>query len=467
MKYYVDKNVVLTPYQVRAYVEDFKASEEMKRLKMLDDYYHGKNHGINDRVINNGINNKLISGFPRYICTMTTGYFTGNTDSITYNFPKDNEEITDNFAYNDESAVTTNLSLHMSIYGYAVEQYYIDEAGEFRFKCISPMNAVLLFEDNIEEDLCGVIKFREYPFKDAIGREVTKQVIEYYTKDLYREYVFFDEALQTNEEENEVEELNVFSDVPFTYYENPDRMGDFENVISLIDAYDSVLSDNNDLMDYFADAYLILKGFSMADTTNLKQLKGIEIPSDGDISYLAKPQVSNDIITFTDTLKRDIHKFSFTVDLTDKDYLSSQSGISQKLKLQGLEFLTSLKEANLRKGLLRRLELLAGFKSLANSTFEYQKAVIIFKRNTIEALSEVLDAVLKLKGIISDETLLTKIPDIDPDVEIKKLKKQKEQNMIDFNVPNPNNPNDFYKKQHNPQQPKVEEEVEEDESATE
>ena len=51
MKYYVDKNVVLTPYQVRAYVEDFKASEEMKRLKMLDDYYHGKNHGITNRKI--------------------------------------------------------------------------------------------------------------------------------------------------------------------------------------------------------------------------------------------------------------------------------------------------------------------------------------------------------------------------------------------------------------------------------
>lgn len=201
----------------------------------------------------------------------------------------------------------------------------------------------------------------------------------------------------------------------------------------------------------------------MDDTVNLKQLKGIEIPSDGDISYLAKPQVSNDIITFTDTLKRDIHKFSFTVDLTDKDYLTSQSGISQKLKLQGLEFLTSLKEANLRKGLLRRLEILAGFKALSNSNFEYKKAVIIFKRNTIEALSEVLDAVLKLKGIISDETLMTKIPDIDPDEEIKKLKKQKEQNMIDFNVPNPNNPNDFYKKQ----QPKVEEEVDNNESATE
>ena len=207
----------------------------------------------------------------------------------------------------------------------------------------------------------------------------------------------------------------------------------------------------------------------MDDATNLKTMKGIEIPSDGDISYLSKPQVSGDIITFTDTLKRDIHKFSFTVDLTDKDYLTSQSGISQKLKLQGLEFLTSLKEANLRKGLLRRLELLAGFKALSNSNFEYKKAVIIFKRNTIEALSEVLDAVLKLKGIISDETLMTKIPDIDPDEEIKKLKKQKEQAIIDFNVPNPNNPNDFYKKQHNPQQPKeVEKEVEEeDESATE
>ena len=196
----------------------------------------------------------------------------------------------------------------------------------------------------------------------------------------------------------------------------------------------------------------------MDDATNLKTMKGIEIPSDGDISYLSKPQVSNDIITFTDTLKRDIHKFSFTVDLTDPDYLSSQSGVAQRLKLQGLEFLTSLKESKMKKGLTRRLELLSNFKSLSNSNFEYTKSVIVFKRNTIEILSEILDSVIKLKGIISDETLMTKIPDIDPDEEIKKLKKQKEQNMIDFNTM-PNNPNDFYKKQYN-QQPNIDNEKE-------
>ena len=459
MKYYVDKNVELTPYEIRTYVENFKSSEELKRLKMLDDYYHGKNHGIMNRVSSNEINNQIISGFPRYISTMNTGYFTGNSDSITYNFPNDNEDVKENFAYNDEPSVTTSLALNMSIYGYAVEQYYVDNAGEFRFKCINPMNVVLLFEDNIEEDLCGVIKFREYPFKDKDGKELTKQVLEYYTANVYREYVFFDEAYQsdlTNDENS----VNLFSDVPFTYYENPDRMGDFENVITLIDSYDRVLSDNNDLFDYFADAYLVFKGVQHPEDIKLKEMKGLNIGPDEDVFYLAKPQVSDDIINFTDTLKRDIHKFSFTVDLTDPDYLSAQSGVAQKLKLQGLEFLTSLKESKMKKGLTRRLELLANFKSLSNSNFEYTKSVIIFKRNTIEILSEILDSVIKLKGIISDETLLSRIPDIEVDTELKRLKKQKEQAIIDFNVPNPNNPNDFYNKQ-----PKVEEEVEEDESA--
>lgn len=454
MKYYVNKDLVLGPHQVRTYVEDFKQSDELKRLKRLEDYYHGRNQGITNRQIKNNTNNKLISGFPRYICTMTSGYFTGSSDSITYNFPKDNEEVKDNFAYNDESAVTTTISLNMAIYGYAVEQYYIDKEGNFRFKCISPMNTVLLFEDNIEEDLCGVIKFREYPYKDEMGRDVTKQVIEYYTADLYREYVFFNDAFQSNIVK---ESVNVFDDVPFTYYENVDRLGDFENVISLIDAYDGIMSDNADLFNYYNDCYLVCKSFSMDDSVNLKQLKGLEIPADGDVFYLTKPQVSGDIVSFMEELRKDIHKFSFTVDLTDKEYLTAPSGTALLLKMQGLEFLTSLKESKVKKGLLRRLEIFSHFKALSNSDFEFHKAVIVFKRNSIQPLTEILDAALKLKGIISEETLLSRIPDIDVEDEMKKLKKEKEQNVIDFNVPNPANPNDFYNKAHK-------EEVEEDES---
>ena len=356
-KYFVDPSLQFTPYRLYEYVEDFKASSEYKRLVNLEKYYLANNTTIMNRKksLNDDINNKLVSGYPRYVTTMAVGYFVGGSDSVDYIFPKKAEEIENNFRYNDEKAVTTNLAKNASIYGYAVEQYFIDKNGEFRFKEIDPKNVILLFEDNIDEDLLAVVKFREYYYKKADGNDAIKLILEYYTKELYQEYTYLDGVLQPSAT---IEEPNMFNDVPFTYYENPDRLGDFESILSLIDAYDKALSDNSNLFEYYNDCYIVFKGCEFDDEdVKLKDMKGLNIPEGADVFYLQKPQVTGDLMNYLDTLKKDIHKFSLVPDLTDKDYLSAQSGTAMRLKLQGLEFLTGVKEANFRKGLTRRLEI--------------------------------------------------------------------------------------------------------------
>jgi SPP1 family phage portal protein len=49
-------------------------------------------------------------------------------------------------------------------------------------------------------------------------------------------------------------------------------MGDFERVIDLIDAYDSMQSDSLNGFDYFVDAYLALYGFT-ADESDIQKMK--------------------------------------------------------------------------------------------------------------------------------------------------------------------------------------------------
>ena len=449
-KYFIDPALEFSPYRLYEYVEDFKSSTEYKRLVNLEKYYMANNTTIMNRKksLNDDINNKLVSGYPRYITTMTTGYFVGGSDSVDYIFPKKAEEIENNFRYNDEKAVTTNLAKNASIYGYAVEQYFIDKNGEFRFKEIDPKNVILLFEDNIDEDLLAVVKFREYPYRKADGNEAIKLVLEYYTADSYKEYVYLDGVFNGQA----TEAPNMFSDVPFTYYENPDRLGDFENIITLIDAYDKALSDNSNLFEYYNDCYIVFKGCEFDDgEIKLKDMKGLNIPEGADVFYLQKPPVTGDLMNYLETLKKDIHKFSLVPDLTDKDYLSAQSGTAMRLKLQGLEFLTGVKESNFRKGLTRRLEILANYLSLSNNAFEFDKALITFKRNTVESMSEILDSALRLKGVISDESLLEMIPNIDAQEELKRIKEQKEENMLEFNMQH--NVDNFFNKEGEEEEP--------------
>ena len=459
-KYFVDPAIVFTPNQLYEYVDDFKNGSEYKRLVNLEKYYKANNTTIMNRrkSLNDDINNKLVSGYPRYITTMTTGYFVGGAESVSYIFPTKNELIESNFRYNDERAITTNLAKNASIYGYAIEQYFIDKDGEFRFKDIDPKNVILLFEDNIDEDLLAVIKFRDYTFTKVNGDTEIKTVVEFYNRESYCEYTFIDGTYKPNET---IEEDNVFMDVPFTYYENPDRLGDFESIVTLIDAYDKALSDNSNLFEYYNDCYIVFKGCELdAEDVKLKDMKGLNIPEGADVFYLQKPQVTGDLMNFLGTLRKDIHKFSLVPDLTDKDFLNASSGVAMRLKLQGLEFLTGVKESNFRKGLTRRLELLGDYLSLSNNGFEFDKALIVFKRNTVESLSEILDSAIRLKGIISDESVLDMIPTVDTQEELKRLKDQKEENMLAFNMQN--RVNDFFNKEDgaDKEEPQV---VEEDE----
>ena len=434
-KYFVDPSIEFTPFQLYNYVNDFKNGSEYKRLVNLEKYYKANNTTIMSRKksLNDDINNKLVSGYPRYVTTMTTGYFVGGAESVKYIFPKKNELIESNFRYNDERAVTTNLAKNASIYGYAIEQYFIDEDGVFRFKDIDPKNVILLFEDNIDENLLAVIKFRDYTYSKANGDTETKTVIEFYNKESYIEHTFIDGSYKP---QYTIEEANVFMDVPFTYYENPDRLGDFESVLTLIDAYDKALSDNSNLFEYYNDCYIVFKGceFIEDNSVKLKDMKGLNLPEGADVFYLQKPQVSGDLTNYLETLRKDIHKYSMVPDLTDKDYLSAQSGVAMRLKLQGLEFLTGVKESNFRKGLTRRLEVLGDYLSLSNNGFEFDKALIVFKRNTVESLSEIIDNAIRLKDIISTESVLDMIPTVDSREELKRLEKQKEQNMKQFNI---------------------------------
>lgn len=46
------------------------------------------------------------------------------------------------------------------------------------------------------------------------------------------------------------------------FYNNEDELGDFESVITLIDAYDSLEADSLNDFEYFVDAYLCLTGLN-------------------------------------------------------------------------------------------------------------------------------------------------------------------------------------------------------------
>ena len=435
-KIYVEKDFNPNYLQLLSIINDWKSSGDRQKLIDLKKYYNAKNPtALRKPIGDREYDSRIISGYPKYITTLINGYFLGG-NSITLTFRDNNgEEVKSINRYNDEKFINQEIGKNMSIFGHALEQIYLEEdTGNFRYKCVDPINCIPLFNDDIEEELNSVIKFKETTIYDEYGKKQDKMTIEFYSKYPYKEFKLIDSNLVSQEED----EINIFNDVPFIFYENPDCSGDYEGVLTLIDAYDEALANNSNLFNYFNDAYLIVKGATDSDV-DLKKNKMLFVPPDGDIKFLSKPEVTGDLLNYMEVLRKDIHKYSNCVDISDKDFLNASSGIAMKLKLQGLEFLASIKEASFRKGITRRLELMSIYLNInKNIKFNFEDVLITFTRNTIENLKETLDSLLMLKDVVSKETLLELIPIVDEETESARLEKEKEENKLEFDLINTN-----------------------------
>ena len=88
------------------------------------------------------------------------------------------------------------------------------------------------------------------------------------------------------------EEPHYWGDVPVIVYENNrEGLGDFEPVISLIDAYDKLQSNTLNDMEQFTDAYLKLRnmsGTTADDLAMMRKQKAILLDDDGEADWLVK-----------------------------------------------------------------------------------------------------------------------------------------------------------------------------------
>lgn len=201
--------------------------------------------------------------------------------------------------------------------------------------------------------------------------------------------------------------------------------------MTLQDAYNNLLSSEIDDFDTFADAYLIMKGV-VADADDLveaKQKRAFCVDSDCEISYLTKNISDTQIENMLTNINDQIHKMSNCPDFNDEK-LMAQSGIAMKYKLIGFNNVSSSIIANMTKALQKRIELICEIINLTGDTALWRDINIIFTTNLPENTLETAQMVNQLRGLVSDETLLSQISFIpNAQDEVKKIQAQKQANI--------------------------------------
>ncbi len=401
------------------YKDYLEAFNSKKSYAGLFAYYRGE-HNILSRPKSGSLpNNKLVNAFPSYITNVNTGYFLGSPVRYTSIDEGFIQKLQDVFIANDEQDENIVLARFASIAGTAFEIVYLDEEGNIRFNEVSPENMVMVYDDKITPE----------PLYAVRGWQVKNtQHLEVYTKE---EVIRFEGAKEVDRY------FHNIGDVPVIEFpNNDDRQGDFEKVLTLIDAYDKAQSNIANDFEYFSDAYLILKGVSgtrAEDIEKMKKLRTMLFEDTGDAKWLLKDVQDSAHENFKNRLQGDIHRFSQTPNLTDEAFAGNASGVALRYKLLGLEWNAAVKERKFKRALQRRIELICNVLNLKGGNYDWKAVEIQFARNLPQNELEAVQIASMLQGIISDDTLLSIIPYIDdPSNEIEKIEAQGSYKLEDF-----------------------------------
>lgn len=399
------------------------------------DYYEGRHDILSRNRKKEGLPDvKIVCNHAKDITDTATGYFMGNP--ITYSNTDDTDITPLLSAFDDADVddVDADNAQDMSIYGLAYEYVYAKkDKAKPALKNISPLHTFIVVDDSIEEnELFGVYYWPKKDDAKDIKVWVATVCTENYT--------------WTLNIDNDIKAANVLTETPtehhfggipiIEYLNNKEGMGDFEQQIPLIDAYNTLMSDRVTDKEQFIDAILVLYGSILGDDEEetkeaqeeLRKKKLLELPADAKAEYLTRAMDEAGAETLRKAIKEDIYNFSHVPNLTDENFAGNTSGVAMEYKLLGLEMITKVKERYYRRGLQKRIILFCNFLNMEAMAQDATSVVPTFSRSLPKNLQELANTLYNMKDLVSMKTLLKQIPFVeDPDTEIEELSKQKQE----------------------------------------
>ena len=429
---YMDRASIesLTVKDIREIV--VKQSYQMKYQK-LERYYVG-DHDIlhSERTDKTGGDNRIVNNMARYITDTATGYFLGQP--VVYS--SENEEylqaIQDIFDYNDEQDHNTELGKQCSIKGDCFEMVYLDEDGRIRLGLVFPENLILFYETE-SEFTSPLAAIRMVRGMDKNGNILLRVEFWTWTQVIYLQSFNGGVLEVTGWKEH------YWNDVPFCeYVNNRERIGDFEGVLSEIDAYNRVQSNTANYFQYNDDAILKVTRLGDVDSKDIAQMKrerAVILEDGGDVGWILKTVDDTALENYKNRLREDIHLGANVPNMTDEAFGGNLSGVAVSYKLWGLEQICAIKERKFKRALQRRIELITHVLNLLGHNYDYRDLDMQFRRNKPQNILEQSQIIGNLSSMLSKETLLQLLPFVDnPKEELEKLEEEKQEGMESFGM---------------------------------
>lgn len=280
----IEKNEDLLIEVIQDAIDTFDSN--VQDIEYLFNYFAG-DQPILDRTkdIRPEINNKIVVNYANAITKFKTGYLlwkpiqyiARKTDIDTSSLELLNDYMVMQGKESKDKETANSQSICGTAYRLALVNDEYDEELDntpFLIRNVDPRNAFVIYSANTGEALFGVVVMR---ITDEEGNEISKYQI--YSKTKYWLY---------NDDSEEIEErkTHTYGQIPLIEYPlNEQRIGDFEIVLSLLDAINLTQSNRLDGVEQFIQSLLVFKNVEINKDMldSLKELGAINIKQNGEI----------------------------------------------------------------------------------------------------------------------------------------------------------------------------------------
>ena len=166
----------------------------------------------------------------------------------------------------------------------------------------------------------------------------------------------------------------------------------------------------------------------------MKTNRVLLLPEGAKAAWLTKQTNDAQVENILKRLHDSIYRIAQCPDFSSESFIGGvSSGIAIQYRLTGMETRAGKIEAEMKKALQRRVEIICGLASLKLGEEVFRDIDIEFKRNIPADEAALINMINSLKGTVSDETLLSQLPFItDVQKELEAVKEQKQNNLDIF-----------------------------------
>jgi SPP1 family phage portal protein len=399
-------------------------------------YKIGLNAGIFQALPGPAPDNRIPIPFIRRAVKLVKGYF-AKVGNITYEdkagwFEKTMAPIYDE---NDEELETAAIFEDSITYGSGFELNWWTKEDKFQFAPIPVDQAIPIYSDDLKPKMVAFVWYRCTQGEDELATWYDDKEYQEYVKTKDKDWTLIPGRSGPH----------LYGRVPILEANTDrDKRNLFDPVLPLIDAYDKLSSEVANEHEKFAQSILLLRntldtihadenGLTDADKVALfRVLDKLGDNVKDSASYLERNVNDTFIDNTFNRWERLIYEMLCIFNPNDESFATA-SGVAQAYKLLGFELMVADIESYFSTFLQARIKLIAGHSLSGAKEGDADQVVIKFRRNLPFDLAGMADIAAKLKGLVSDETLLKLFPATvidDVDAELQRIKDEAPEEVI-------------------------------------